>query len=161
MAAKRFDAIAGRGRGSAILFLIARVPSLPRFRRDGPAAPQERVVNKAVVALLAAIGLASSGAFGRDSAMPTGDAAAGRSKAAECAACHGAGGGSINGQWPNLAGQKYAYLVQQLKAFQDGSRSSPVMTPIARQLSAAAIDDLAAYFSDLKGAPPVRSPQIA
>ena len=70
-------------------------------------------------------------------------------------------GASTNSEWPNLAGQKYAYLVEQLQAFQDGTRKNPVMTPIARQLSAKDVSDLAAYFSALQGAPPVHSTQIA
>ena len=46
-----------------------------------------------------------------------GDAAAGKAKAAMCAACHGANGISIAPMYPNLAGQKEAYLVKQLKDF--------------------------------------------
>lgn len=117
-------------------------------------------INKAVVALLAAMLLTSAGVFAKDTPAAKGDAAAGRSKAGECAACHGFTGASTNPGWPNLAGQKSAYLARQLQAFRVGARRSPVMTPIARQLSAKDADDLAAYFSGLKGAPPVRAPQI-
>ena len=38
--------------------------------------------------------------------VAAGDAAAGKSKAATCGACHGANGISPNDLWPNLAGQK-------------------------------------------------------
>jgi len=79
-----------------------------------------------------------------------GDAAAGKSKAATCAGCHGAAGISANPLWPNLAGQKDAYIVKQLKAFRDGTRSDPMMSPMAKPLSDADIDNLAAYFSSLK-----------
>ena len=48
-----------------------------------------------------------------------GDAAAGKTKAASCAACHGANGISAVPTYPNLAGQKEAYLVKQMKAFKD------------------------------------------
>ncbi|MEA3244309.1 MAG: cytochrome c [Pseudomonadota bacterium] len=78
-----------------------------------------------------------------------GDLAAGKSKAASCSGCHGANGISANPLWPNLAGQKEAYLVKQLKAFRDGSRSDPMMTPMAKPLSSADIENLAAYFSSL------------
>jgi len=78
-----------------------------------------------------------------------GDLAAGKSKAASCSGCHGANGISANPLWPNLAGQKEAYLVKQLKAFRDGSRSDPMMTPMAKPLSGADIENLAAYFSSL------------
>jgi cytochrome c553 len=78
-----------------------------------------------------------------------GDAAAGKSKAAACAACHGANGISANGMWPNLAGQKEVYLVSQLKAFRDGDRKNPMMAPMAAGLSDDDIANLAAYYASL------------
>ena len=82
--------------------------------------------------------------------MAGGDAAAGKAKSATCAGCHGAAGVSANPLWPNLAGQKDAYLVKQMKAFRDGKRSDPMMSPMAKPLSDADIDNLAAYYSTLK-----------
>lgn len=79
-----------------------------------------------------------------------GDAAAGKAKSATCAGCHGAAGISNNPLWPNLAGQKEAYLVKQLKAFRDGTRTDPMMAPMAKPLSDDDINNLAAYFSGLK-----------
>ena len=79
-----------------------------------------------------------------------GDAAAGKTKAAACAGCHGANGMSSNPMWPNLAGQQTAYLVKQMKAFRDGSRKDPMMGPMAKPLSDADIDNLSAYFNSLK-----------
>lgn len=79
-----------------------------------------------------------------------GDVAAGKAKAAICAACHGANGVSTADMYPNLAGQKEAYLVTQLKAFRDGSRANPIMQPMAKPLSDEDINNLAAYFSSLK-----------
>jgi cytochrome c553 len=84
------------------------------------------------------------------SAAMAGDAAAGKAKSATCAGCHGAEGVSANPLWPNLAGQKEAYLVKQLKAFRDGTRSDPMMSPMAKPLSDADIENLAAYYSGLK-----------
>lgn len=78
-----------------------------------------------------------------------GDAAAGKAKAASCAGCHGAAGVSSNPVWPNLAGQQAAYLAKQMKAFRDGSRSDPMMGPMAKPLSDSDIDNLAAYYSGL------------
>jgi YVTN family beta-propeller protein len=122
-------------------------------------------VNKRIAALLATLALASALASGsvlaKDSAMTKGDAAAGRSKAGQCAACHGLTGASTNAEWPNLAGQKYAYLVEQLQAFRDGTRKNPVMAPMAQQLSAQDVRDVAAYFSGLQGAPPAHAPPTA
>jgi cytochrome c553 len=79
-----------------------------------------------------------------------GDAAAGKAKAATCAACHGANGISMAPNYPNLAGQKEAYLLKQMKAFKDGSRKDPTMNAMAAPLSDADMENLAAYFSSLK-----------
>lgn len=81
--------------------------------------------------------------------MAEGDAAAGKTRSTVCAACHGAEGISPNDLWPNLAGQKFGYLVKQMKAFRDGSRSDPMMSPMAAGLTDEDIDNLAAYFSGL------------
>jgi len=77
------------------------------------------------------------------------DAASGKAKAASCAGCHGAAGISSNTMWPNLAGQQSGYLVKQMKAFRDGTRNDPLMTPMAKPLSDADIENIAAYFSSL------------
>ncbi len=78
-----------------------------------------------------------------------GDAEAGKAKAGLCAACHGAEGISGNDLWPNLAGQKPGYLIKQIKAFKDGTRKDPMMSPMATPLSDEDIANLAAYFSSL------------
>jgi len=78
------------------------------------------------------------------------DAAAGKVKSVQCQACHGPEGISINPLWPNLAGQKDAYMIKQLKAFRDGSRKDPLMNGQAANLSDADIENLAAHFSSLK-----------
>ena len=78
-----------------------------------------------------------------------GDIEAGKARAASCVACHGAEGVSQNPMWPNLAGQKEGYLVKQLKAFRDGTRSDPMMSPMAKPLGDSDIENLAAYFSSL------------
>lgn len=78
-----------------------------------------------------------------------GDAAAGKAKASTCAGCHGPTGISSNPLWPNLAGQKEAYLVKQMKAFRDGTRTDPMMAPMAKPLTDDDIANLAAYFSSL------------
>ncbi|GLX78299.1 hypothetical protein tinsulaeT_16390 [Thalassotalea insulae] len=76
-----------------------------------------------------------------------GDAAAGKTKAATCAGCHGANGIGIADNYPNLAGQHADYIVKQLKAFQAGSRKDPVMAPMAAALSEQDMQDVAAHFS--------------
>ena len=94
-------------------------------------------------AIISSVLLAASGS------VLAGDAAAGKAKAASCAGCHGANGISSNPMWPNLAGQQSGYLVKQMKAFRDGTRSDPMMSPMAKPLSDADIENIAAYFSSL------------
>ncbi len=48
-----------------------------------------------------------------------------------CAACHGATGISVAPTYPNLAGQKSAYTVKQLKDFQSGARKDATMNAMA------------------------------
>lgn len=71
-------------------------------------------------------------------------------KAAQCVACHGPNGMSLNPLWPNLAGQKKDYLIKQLNDFKNDRRQDPLMTPQAKTLSAADIEQLSLYFSELK-----------
>ncbi|MGB5340421.1 MAG: cytochrome c [Gammaproteobacteria bacterium] len=87
--------------------------------------------------------------LGMSSAVLAGDVDAGKAKAATCAGCHGMAGISNNPLWPNLAGQQSGYLVKQMKAFRDGTRSDPMMSPMAKPLSDADIDNLAAYYNSL------------
>ena len=88
-------------------------------------------------------------ALGYSQLSLAGDVAAGQARAALCAACHGANGISANDLWPNLAGQKEAYLIKQMKAFRDGVRSDPMMSPMAQPLTDTDIENLSAYFSSL------------
>jgi cytochrome c553 len=78
------------------------------------------------------------------------DLEAGKAQAqAVCAACHGANGVSVSDSIPNLAGQRSAYLENQLKAWKSGARKNPVMNAIGAQLSADDMGNLAAYFAQL------------
>jgi cytochrome c553 len=67
-----------------------------------------------------------------------------------CAACHGRNGIGIIPLYPNLAGQKREYLVAQLRAFRDGSRKNPIMSPMAAHLTDAEIEDMSTYIASLK-----------
>lgn len=77
------------------------------------------------------------------------DLAAGRNRAAICTGCHGYAGISANNEWPNLAGQKTGYLVQQLKAFRDGTRVDPVMSPMVQGLTEQDMELVATWFNSL------------
>ena len=91
--------------------------------------------------------------FGAHTALAAGDAAAGKTKAALCASCHGADGIASIPVYPNLAGQNEAYLVSAITTYREKQRNggqAVVMQMQAARLSDADIDDLAAYFSSLK-----------
>lgn len=80
------------------------------------------------------------------------DAEAGKASAEKvCAGCHGAKGISAGEMFPNLAGQKKGYLVGALKAYRDKTRNMPIMNGMAASLSDQQIEDVAAYYSGLKG----------
>ena len=83
-------------------------------------------------------------------AQAAGDAAAGKSRSAICAACHGPDGNGTNPMWPKLAGQFAPYMVKQLKDFKSGARKDPVMAPMAAPLSDNDMENLAAYFASQK-----------
>lgn len=76
-----------------------------------------------------------------------GDLAAGKTKAAACAACHGADGNSANPEWPRLAGQHEKYVVRQLADFKAGERNNAMMAPMAAGLSEQDMADIAAYYA--------------
>jgi cytochrome c553 len=80
-------------------------------------------------------------------ASADGDAAAGKTKAAACGACHGVDGNSASGQFPKLAGQNASYIVEQLSDFKSGKRANPIMAPMAKGLSDQDMQDVAAYFA--------------
>lgn len=79
-----------------------------------------------------------------------GDPAAGKVRSASCAGCHGADGISVVPKYPNLAGQNAGYLILTLKGFRDGTRENNVMNAMAKSLSDADIENLAAFYSSLK-----------
>ena len=79
-----------------------------------------------------------------------GDAVAGKEKSALCVGCHGDNGIGLSEEFPNLAGQKKAYLAAQLKAFKDRTRMNPAMNAMVAGLSAADIDNLATYYAGLQ-----------
>ena len=96
------------------------------------------------IALVAAALLASvTGAQAQDAF-----ALRARSLAATCSQCHGTDGRVPPGSaMVALAGKPATYLVEQMSAFKNGTRSGTVMPQIAKGYSDAQIDALAAYFS--------------
>ena len=89
-------------------------------------------------------------------AWSAGNVVTGMNTSTPCQACHGADGVGISDEIPNLAGQKIAYLQAQLRAFKSGDRKHDVMGPIAKQLSDADVENLAAYWHSLPVGGPSR-----
>ena len=87
-------------------------------------------------------------------ALAAADAEAGKAKAVVCAACHGEGGNSPDRAVPSIAGQPAQMIATQLYQFREGNRKDAVMSPMAAKLTNADMNDLAAYFSSQKMAPP-------
>lgn len=94
------------------------------------------------------------------SVSAAGNAAAGKTKAAVCAACHGADGNSVNPQFPKLAGQNANYLVEQLQDFKSGKRRNAIMSGMAASLSVQDMQDIAAWFSSQTVRPGEANPSL-
>lgn len=83
-------------------------------------------------------------------AAGAGDPALGKKKAQMCRTCHGLDGLARIPEAPHIAGEHSLYLVTQLKAFRSGKRQHEIMSLIARQLSDADIENLAAWYSSIE-----------
>ncbi len=84
--------------------------------------------------------------------VAAGDAKAGKTKAVNCAGCHGLNGNSTNPAWPKLAGQHAGFIAKQLADFKSGkTRSDPLMAGQVANLSQQDMDDLGAYFASQTG----------
>jgi cytochrome c553 len=103
-----------------------------------------------VKAVIGAVLLATAPLVGFTGAAQAADPQVGRQKAAQCNLCHGPLGLSTAPETPHLAGQPAGYLVSQLKHFRDGTRRHEVMNVMAKPLSDADIEHLAAWFASLK-----------
>jgi cytochrome c553 len=89
----------------------------------------------------------------------SGDQAAGKDAAANCAGCHGNQGVSGNPATPSLAGQDAKYTAAALQAYKDGSRNDETMKGMTASLDDNAMKNLAAYYAVQEPkAPNVRKP---
>ena len=70
-----------------------------------------------------------------------------------CVACHGPAGKSADPMYPILAGQTSRYLYLQLRDFQEGRRSDPLMSPLAKDLTRDEMRELSDYFAKQKPPP--------
>ncbi|TMM45647.1 c-type cytochrome [Colwellia ponticola] len=80
-------------------------------------------------------------------ALYAGNVAAGQTKAAACAACHGEDGNSLIPMYPSLAGQSANYIAKQLADFKSGNRNNGIMAGMVAGLTQEDMNDLAAYFA--------------
>jgi cytochrome c553 len=107
---------------------------------------------------LGGLALAPAALVAQDAALPPvatkADPAKGEKIAGQvCAACHGPDGNSTAPSNPKIAAQHPTYLQKQLADFKvkegakTASRPSPIMTPLASQLSPQDMADLAAFYS--------------
>ena len=97
--------------------------------------------------------LGAMGALGAGQCVAQDGAAAlyQRATAASCANCHGTDGKSVSGSSvPSLAGMPKVYMVTQMKAFRDGTRSATVMHQLAKGLTEQQIESVADYFAAVK-----------
>lgn len=78
-----------------------------------------------------------------------GDAAAGKTKSAQCATCHGANGKG-GGPNPSIAGMDKAKFTAAIADIKSGKLKNPMMEMMMKKLSDADIADLAAYYLTLK-----------
>lgn len=83
-----------------------------------------------------------------------GNAEAGKTKTATCAACHGADGNALVAMYPKIAGQHAEYIYKQLVDFKaammsggKNGRNDPVMGGMVMALSDQDMKDIAAYFA--------------
>lgn len=103
-------------------------------------------MNSIIKNIALALGLVL-GAGAAPFALAAGDAAAGKGKAAACAACHGADGNSPAPTFPKLAGQGEKYLAKQLVDIKSGARSVPQMAGLLDNFNEQDLQDIAAYFA--------------
>jgi cytochrome c553 len=70
-----------------------------------------------------------------------------------CVKCHGEDGVGTSPITPSLAGQDFAYMVNALRAFKDGTRDDDTMTPRAKKLDDVAMNSLSVYYAGLDPKP--------
>jgi len=122
----------------------------------GSAASERRA--RRAMWILACIGAALAGLSGPAKADQATREGAGRQVAAGvCSACHGVDGNAPSAQFPKLAGQVAGFTALQLRNYRSGERPNPIMAGVAKRLSDAEIEAVAAYYASL---PPMK-PEIA
>ncbi len=117
--------------------------------------PAESVADPAVVPAPTTPAAPVEALEAENAVATAGDPAAGQTKSAACAACHGADGNSVDPQYPKQAGQHEHYIARQLALYKNGGRDNAIMLGFAATLSAQDMRDIGAYFASLKPLPGV------
>jgi cytochrome c553 len=100
------------------------------------------------VALACGLGLGAGAASAQTASK--GDASRGATRAAACAACHGASDRAPVAGTPSLAGQQQEFLVLQMFLFREGLRDVPQMAGMFTGLADRDLTDIATYFASQK-----------
>lgn len=79
-------------------------------------------------------------------------------KAEVCQGCHGPGGNTVDPAYPNLAGQSARYIYLQLRDFQEGRRTEPLMEALVKTLSRDDMREIADWFARQKPTPMAFAP---
>lgn len=66
--------------------------------------------------------------------------------AKSCVTCHGKDGIGLSPGFPNIAGQKSIYMIEQLKHFRDGKRQGETMNIITESLTDDDIRTISEYY---------------
>ncbi len=80
-----------------------------------------------------------------------------------CAQCHGPEGLGVGASFPQIAGQPAAYIANQLRAWQQGSRADDplgLMHGVALRLAAGDVDSVAAYYASRPATPPAAAAKV-
>ncbi len=72
---------------------------------------------------------------------------------AGCQSCHGFNGRGAEPMYPRIAGQKYVYLVNQMKKWRDGSRTNDPMAQMRKVAQSLTDEDIANAAAFLTSAP--------
>jgi len=127
--------------------IAAHFASLPSASEQAAASASAGTSSDAAPASAPATGTVEIVSSTPAAAIYAGNVAAGKGKAAMCAACHGSDGNSLVPMYPSLAGQSANYIAKQLADFKSGLRNDPVMAGMVGGLSTEDMNDLAAYFA--------------
>ena len=96
----------------------------------------------AAFAIAASAVFACAGGYAQQAGVPA--------KAAACAACHGVDGQPIQPIYPIIAGQTSRYMYLQLRDFQEGRRTSELMTPMVAGMTRDEMRELSDYLAAQK-----------